>query len=295
VCVCVCTAPSEQVRPLPNHLPGDGGWGWRADAAHVQFIELLNAIRDKHLVPGAPRGEYLKDYQPKADPRTLDGLPMSDLGPGLERPRTKRQMALAALRDHREDDEEDDVVASTPQRGVSHRAAVTPQAAAEGEDGGAGGGSGRSKREAGSSSRGAEERGSRGAVVRTPGTPATPEVEVKLPAKMVSVLKHLAAKGSAGNAALSDMSASLPSLESKTKASPVRPSTPLLRSSPCTRSVRTHQGLGAYSTRAGLGVSRVASRRRRRRSWRCLAWRRSGRQRRARRRSPARQPRYWAR
>jgi hypothetical protein len=245
VCVSVCVHfPSKQVRPLAINLPGDGGWGWRADAAHVQFIELLNAIRDKHLVPGAPRGEYLKDYQPKADPRTLDGLPMSDLGPGLERPRTKRQMALAALRDHREDDEEDDVVASTPQRGVSHRAAVTPQAAADGEDGGGGGGSGRSKREAGSSSsRRAEERGSRGAVVRTPGTPATPEVEVKLPAKMVSVLKHLADKGSAGNAALGDMSASLPSLDSKRKPSPVRASMPLLPSRPCTRSVRTHQGL----------------------------------------------------
>lgn len=143
--------------------------GWvNQRRTYLQFIELLNAIRDKHLVPGAPRGEYLKDYQPKADPRTLDGLPMSDLGPGLERPRTKRQMALAALRDHQSDDEEDIVVAATPQRGVSDLADTVT-------DGGGGGRSGRSKREAGSR-RAAQEEGSRRVVVGTPGTPPTPEV-----------------------------------------------------------------------------------------------------------------------
>ena len=54
---------------------------------------------------------------------------------------------------------------------------------------------------------------------------------MKLPAKMVSVLKHLAAKGSAGNSALGDVSALLPSLESKKGSTPGRKASPV-RASP---------------------------------------------------------------
>jgi hypothetical protein len=130
-------------------------------------------------VPGAPRGEYLKAYQPADDPRTLEGLPESNLGPGLEKPRSKRQMAQAVLAAAATSHTHADLACvlesshSTPQRrGVG---------AEEGE---------------------------------APATPATPEVEVRLPPRIVNILKHLAAKGSAGNTALEKVGASLPSLPS---------------------------------------------------------------------------------